>query len=265
MNFLKEHMVEIKEQWRIGLKTTYPEKYKDSLQEQLVEHALDKAVEIIEKYCETRDLQTFITKLVDLTKSAHQLMQLVELFETSTYDVLLKKKQKTPEEMLEILQGIREIKQRIYFSVVKQYEDNYESTIKIQKEALQELSTPVMPVFERVIVVPIVGTLDAERSKQMLENVLNAVVKNKSEIVLLDITGVPFVDSMVAYHLIQVVNAIHIVGGKSMLVGIKPEIAQILVKLGVDLSNIVTLGTLQEGLEKALVYTNKFISEVKEV
>ncbi|WP_276309712.1 STAS domain-containing protein [Kurthia gibsonii] len=95
-----------------------------------------------------------------------------------------------------------------------------------------------------------------------MENVLHAVVSNKSEVVLIDITGLLVLDTVVAHHLIEVVNAIHIVGGKSMLVGIRPEIAQTIVQLGVNLSDVTTLGTLQEGIEKALEETNRCIREV---
>lgn len=264
IRFFKIYLEQIEKRWEELLKERMPEMFKDALQERITLRSIEKSIEIVKDYCESANLTKLIEDLISLNRPPHELIKLMELFETSTYSVLVEVREKSDEEMIKILQNIRGAKRQIYIEIVKASEDRYKSIIKTQKIALQELSTPIMPVFEGVIVVPVIGTIDNERAKQMMEDVLNAVVENKSDTVLIDITGVNIIDSAVAYNIIQVVSAIHIVGGKGMIVGIKPSIAQTLVKLGVDLVNIVTLGTLQEGLDLALSYKNKRISEVSE-
>jgi len=264
IQFLGEYIDDIENRWRAQLQMEMPELFKDSLRAELTERTITKAIKTIQSYLDHEDLDLLVQEISEVEKPIRKFMPLLEAFETSTYDVLLEKRSKTPEELVTILQSIRKVKKRIYTKVVDLYEERYEKIISLQKLALKELSTPIMPIFDHVIVVPIIGTIDTERAKQIMENVLNAVVKNKSKIVLIDITGVPVVDTVVAHHLIQVVSAVHIVGGKSMLVGIRPEIAQTLVTLGIDLSSVSTLGTLQEGVQKALQLTNRTIGEVNE-
>lgn len=106
---------------------------------------------------------------------------------------------------------------------------------------------------------PLVGTIDTERAKKIMENLLNGVVKHRSQVVLIDITGVPVVDTMVAHHIIQASEAVRLVGAKCLLVGIRPEIAQTIVNLGIDLSQVTTKNTLQKGIQTALEMTNRKI------
>lgn len=143
--------------------------------------------------------------------------------------------------------------------IVNVYSLTWERTVSLQKIALQELSAPLIPVFDGISVMPLVGTIDTERAKQIMENLLNGVVKNQSEVVLIDITGVPVVDTMVAHHIIQAADAVRLVGAKCMLVGIRPEIAQTIVNLGINLNQITTKNTLKKGIESALEIMNKKI------
>jgi len=139
------------------------------------------------------------------------------------------------------------------------YATTWEKTVSLQKIALQELSAPLIPVFERITVMPLVGTIDTERAKQIMENLLKGAVKHRSEVVLIDITGVPVVDTMVAHHIIQAAEAVRLVGAKCMLCGIRPEIAQTIVSLGIDLTKFTTKNSLQKGIEAALELTNRKI------
>nr|6QCM_AD Chain AD, RsbR protein,RsbR protein [Listeria monocytogenes EGD-e] len=123
-----------------------------------------------------------------------------------------------------------------------------EKTVSIQKSALQELSAPLLPIFEKISVMPLIGTIDTERAKLIIENLLIGVVKNRSEVVLIDITGVPVVDTMVAHHIIQASEAVRLVGCQAMLVGIRPE-------------QIITTNTMKKGMERALALTNREIVE----
>ncbi|MDM5227732.1 RsbT co-antagonist protein RsbRA [Cytobacillus sp. NJ13] len=149
--------------------------------------------------------------------------------------------------------------------VVNMYSTTWERTVSLQKIALQELSAPLIPVFEGITVMPLVGTIDTERAKQIMENLLNGVVKHRSEVVLIDITGVPVVDTMVAHHIIQAADAVRLVGAKCMLVGIRPEIAQTIVNLGIDLNQFTTKNTLKKGVEAALELTSRKIVNVEGV
>ncbi|MGM0830932.1 MAG: RsbT co-antagonist protein RsbRA [Bacillota bacterium] len=143
--------------------------------------------------------------------------------------------------------------------VISAYTESWERTVSLQKIALQELSAPLIPVFEKISVMPLVGTIDTERARLIMENLLNGVVKHRAEVVLIDITGVPVVDTMVAHHIIQAAEAVRLVGAKCMLVGIRPEIAQTIVNLGIDLNQFSTNSTLRKGIEKALEMTNRKI------
>lgn len=145
------------------------------------------------------------------------------------------------------------------------YATTWEKTVSLQKIALQELSAPLIPVFDRITVMPLVGTIDTERAKQIMENLLKGAVKHRSEVVLIDITGVPVVDTMVAHHIIQAAEAVRLVGAKCMLCGIRPEIAQTIVSLGIDLTQFTTKNSLQKGIEAALELTNRKIVSMEGV
>lgn len=147
---------------------------------------------------------------------------------------------------------------------IEAYSKTWERTVSLQKIALQELSASLIPVFDKVSVMPLVGTIDTERARLIMENLLEGVVKHRAEVVLLDITGVPVVDTMVAHHIIQAADAVRLVGAKCMLVGIRPEIAQTIVTLGINLNDFTTTSTLQRGVEQALAWTNRKIVEVDE-
>lgn len=262
VEFLKKYLNETEDKWRINLKNNMPELFKDSIQKEITDRTINKMINILKNYFSSLNLSEAIAELISLEKPTNQVMQYVELFNTSAYEVLKERNLKTDAELIEILLRLSDVKQKIYNGLLLEYEAKYKEIINKQKLSLKELSTPIIPVFDGIMVVPIVGGIDYERSQLMMETLLNAVVKNKTNIILIDITGVSVVDADVAYHLSQFVSAIHIVGAKSMLVGIKPEVAQALSNLNIDLANIVTLGNLQEGIEKALKLTNRKISEV---
>ncbi len=120
------------------------------------------------------------------------------------------------------------------------------------REAIQELSTPIIPLYTGVLAVPLVGRVDSQRAQALTEAMLEAIAREQAEIVLLDITGVAVVDTNVANHLLQTARAAALLGSQVVLVGISAEVAQTLVQLGLDLGQLVTLSNLQSGLEYAL-------------
>jgi rsbT co-antagonist protein RsbR len=124
--------------------------------------------------------------------------------------------------------------------------------IETQSVLLEQLGAPVIQVWESVLLLPLIGVLDSRRAAQALESLLESITRLGAQVVILDITGVPVVDTSVASHLVRAVQAAQLLGCESILVGISPEIAQTLVGLGVDFSRITTRATLQNGLEYAL-------------
>jgi rsbT co-antagonist protein RsbR len=123
---------------------------------------------------------------------------------------------------------------------------------KAHEEAVRELSTPLIPIADKVVVMPLIGTIDSTRASQVLEALLDGVVARQASVAILDITGVRDVDSGVADSLVRAARAVGLVGAQVVLTGIKPSVAQTLVDLGVDLGSIVTSGTLQSGIRYAL-------------
>jgi rsbT co-antagonist protein RsbR len=125
---------------------------------------------------------------------------------------------------------------------------------------IREISTPVMPVHDEVMVLPLVGTIDSARSARIMETLLTGIQENAAEVVIIDITGVPIVDTAVANHLIQATRAATLLGAHCVLVGVSAEVAQTLVQLGVNLSTLVTRSNLQAGITYALARQGRAIT-----
>jgi rsbT co-antagonist protein RsbR len=126
-----------------------------------------------------------------------------------------------------------------------------QDTIAQQRATISELQTPVIQVWEGILALPIVGTVDTARAQDMTEALLERIVATGSEIVLLDITGVPIVDTAVARHLLETVTAARLLGADVLIVGLSSRTAMTLVQLGIDLSHVTTRATLAKGLEFA--------------
>jgi rsbT co-antagonist protein RsbR len=127
-----------------------------------------------------------------------------------------------------------------------------EQVISAQQAAIRELSTPLIPIASGVVAMPLIGTIDTNRARLVIETLLSGVSELRAHTTILDITGVPIVDTQVANALLQAAQAVKLLGARVILTGIRPEVAQTLVGLGVDLSGIVTRGTLQSGIADAL-------------
>ena len=127
-----------------------------------------------------------------------------------------------------------------------------EEQIKQQSREIMELSTPVMQVWQGVVVAPLIGSLDSQRTQQFMERLLNRIVETNSPVALVDIMGVPTIDTQTAQHLIETISAVRLLGAQVVLTGVRPAIAQTLVHLGIDLSGIITRASLSAGLQVAL-------------
>jgi rsbT co-antagonist protein RsbR len=135
-----------------------------------------------------------------------------------------------------------------------------EEVIYRQSQDMDEISTPVMQVWSGILALPIIGTLDSARTQMVMENLLERIVETESSIAILDISGVPAVDSLVAQHIIKTVSATRLMGAECIISGIRPEIAQTIVHLGIDLSSVVT----KASLSSALIYAFSLLKiEVK--
>ncbi len=137
-----------------------------------------------------------------------------------------------------------------------------EEVILRQTDEISEISTPVIRVWDSILALPIIGTLDSARTQIVMENLLQEIVETGSNIAILDISGVPAVDSLVAQHLIKTVSATRLMGAECIISGIRPEIAQTVVHLGIDLSNIITKASLADALKYAFTLQRLEVKKV---
>ena len=139
----------------------------------------------------------------------------------------------------------------LIFAVYRTYLDSKEQTIRSQESELRETATPITEIWEGVITLPIIGSLDSSRTVLIMESLLNRIAEEHAKVVVMDLTGVSAMDSQVSHHLIQMVRAIKLMGAESILTGIRPEIARALTQLEIDLGDMNTRGNLADGLKDA--------------
>ena len=132
------------------------------------------------------------------------------------------------------------------------FQKTREDVISRQQHELLELSTPVVQLWDGILALPLIGTLDSARTQVVMQNLLDAIVKSRSDFAIIDITGVPVVDTLVAQHLLKTVAAARLMGAECMISGIRPQIAQTIIHLGVDLSDVITKATLADAFALTL-------------
>ncbi len=143
------------------------------------------------------------------------------------------------------------------------YTKTREQVISRQQEEMLELSTPVVRLWDGVLVLPIIGTLDSARTQVVMESLLKTVVETNSRIAIIDITGVPTVDTLVAQHLLKTITAARLMGAECIISGIRPQIAQTIVHLGIDLTDIITKAKISDAFAVALQRTGRMIVRVQ--
>jgi rsbT co-antagonist protein RsbR len=143
---------------------------------------------------------------------------------------------------------------------VKAYQRAREDVINRQQQEMLELSTPVVKLWDGILALPMIGTLDSARTQIVMESLLHKIVETGSEIAIIDITGVPTVDTLVAQHLLKTVTAIRLMGADCIISGVRPQIAQTIVHLGVDLQGVTTKANLADALALALKRTGNTLS-----
>src|SRR6202042_2763946 len=132
------------------------------------------------------------------------------------------------------------------------FQKTREEVILRQQKELLELSTPVVRLWGNILALPLIGTLDSARTQVVMQNLLEAIVQTRSDYAIIDITGVPVVDTLVAQHLLKTVAAARLMGADCLISGIRPQIAQTIIHLGVDLSEVTTKATLADAFDVAL-------------
>jgi rsbT co-antagonist protein RsbR len=147
---------------------------------------------------------------------------------------------------------VTELLDRLALVTIDSYVRSREELIARQQEDMLELSTPVIKLWDGVLALPMIGTLDSSRTQVVMESLLERIVETGADVAILDITGVPTVDTLTAQHLIKTVTAARLMGAECIISGIRPQIAQTIVHLGVDLGDIVTKATLADAFRLAL-------------
>jgi len=218
--------------------TAVYDNYVDALEtgsfETLQAYARDLSERIIPRGVETHEVLGIVLLLRDVLARS--------LFDAYQHDV---------EVLNRILDAYEPAANRIAVTVSVSFVNERERVIREQQEALRDLSTPVLQIRERLLILPIIGMLDSARARQLTEQLLASIQTNRAKVVVIDITGVADIDVTVANHLVQTVEASRLMGASAIITGLSSRIAQTLVDLGVDLGMMRTVGDLQGGLEEA--------------
>ena len=163
--------------------------------------------------------------------------------------------------LAEILWDLTTLLDKLGLYTTEIYQESREGIIHRQQQELMELSTPVVQLWEEVLALPLIGTLDSARTQVVMENLLQRVVETGARIAIIDITGVPTVDTLVAQHLMKTVAATRLMGADCIISGIRPQIAQTIVHLGVNLNDIITKATLADAFQVALQRVGATVSK----
>ena len=185
-------------------------------------------------------------------------------FKKPLFELLRKDFGKNPAVLAEETWNISELLDKLGLHTVKSFQKAREAVINRQQEELLELSTPVVKLWDGILALPMIGTLDSARTQVVMESLLQRIVETGSETAIIDITGVPTVDTLTAQHLLKTVTAIRMMGADCIISGIRPQIAQTIVHLGIDLQGVTTKATLADALALALKRSGFVVSRSKE-
>ncbi|MFD9628910.1 RsbT co-antagonist protein RsbRA [Peribacillus muralis] len=268
-DFIKQNQDYILNEWMNIMKESTDERLIKVVSDRMFTQTSSEFIEMIIANVDSKNKE-FTLKLSDFAEKVVQLgwpltfvNEGLHKFTLIVINGMVEKGLVTPDNQVNLVNHLDKWATPINNEIVNIYTQTWERTVSMQRMALQELSAPLIPVLEGITVMPLIGTIDTERAKQIMENLLTGVVKHRSEVVLIDITGVPVVDTMVAHHIIQAAEAVRLVGAKCILCGIRPEIAQTIVNLGINLNEVITKNTLKKGIEVALELTCRKIVEVE--
>jgi rsbT co-antagonist protein RsbR len=252
---LREHRTELREEWARRITSAYllsamtsQEIFTEatSVYDNYVEVLETGSVEALQHYA--RDLSE---RIIPRGVETHEVVGIVLLLRDVLARSLFQKYHDDFALLDRVLDAYEPAANRIANTVAVSFVRERERVIRQQEEAIRELSTPVLQVRERLLILPIIGVLDSQRAHQLTDQLLHGIRTHRAKVVVIDITGVPDVDESVANHLVKTVDASRLMGASVIITGLSSEIAQTLVTIGVDLSKMNTIGDLQGGLEEA--------------
>ena len=253
--YLRDNRTELREEWARRISEA------ELLGVMSDEEIFSEATEVYDNYVdalETGSIETLQTYARELSEriiprgvETHEVLGIVLLLRDVLARSLFAKYQDDLELLNRILDEYEPAANRIAVTVGVSFVEERERVIHDQQEAMRELSTPVLQLRDRLLILPIIGVLDSARARQLTEQLLGAIRDNRATVVVIDITGVATIDRTVANHLVQTVEASRLMGASTILTGLSSEIAQTLVDLDVDLGMMRTVGDLQGGLEEA--------------
>ena len=200
-------------------------------------------LEMLERFSRSRGLQGF---------TPSETATFVFSLKQPLFNALRKSGNSEPAEQIENVWAANLLIDKLGLYTTEMYQQSREEVIRRQQEEMLELSTPVVQIWEGILALPLIGTLDSARTSVMMETLLQKIVETRSELAIIDITGVPTVDTLVAQHLLKTVGAARLMGADCLISGIRPQIAQTMVHLQIDLSEVTTKATLAEALRFAL-------------
>jgi rsbT co-antagonist protein RsbR len=252
---LHENRTQLREEWaqritdaRLLTAMTPEEVFSEatSVYDNYVEVLETGSVEALQAYA--RDLSE---RIIPRGVETEEVLGIVLLLRDVLARSLFKKYQGDFELLNRVFDAYEPAANRIANTVGVSFVQERERVIRQQQEAIRELSTPVLQVRERLVILPIIGVLDSQRARQLTEQLLRGIRTHRAKVVVIDITGVPEIDSTVANHLVQTVEASRLMGASVVITGLSPDIALTLVTIGVDLSKMNAVGDLQGGIEHA--------------
>ncbi len=244
---LRQNRTQLREEWVVRISETR------LLTAMTKEEIFAEATSVYDSYVEAleTDARNLSERIIPRGVETHEVVGIVLLLRDVLARSLFAKYQTDFKKLNRILDAYEPAANRIANTVAVGFVQERERVIRQQQEAIRELSTPVLQVRERLLILPIIGVIDPQRARQLTEQLLRGIRTNRAKVVVIDITGVAAMDVTVANHLVQTVEASRLLGATVIVTGLSPEIAQTLVTIGVDLGKMNTVGDLQGGIEQA--------------
>jgi rsbT co-antagonist protein RsbR len=252
---LRENRTQLREEWARRITEA------KLLTAMTKEEVFAEATSVYDNYVEALETGTFEAlqayarnlseRIIPRGVETHEVVGIVLLLRDVLARSLFAKYQADFTKLDRILDAYEPAANRIANTVAVGFVQERERVIRQQQEAIRELSTPVLQVRERLLILPIIGVIDPQRARQLTEQLLRGIRSNRAKVVVIDITGVAAMDATVANHLVQTVEASRLLGATVIVTGLSPEIAQTIVNIGVDLGKMNTVGDLQGGIEQA--------------
>ncbi len=252
---LRQNRTQLREEWVARIAETR------LLTAMTKEEIFAEATSVYDSYVEALETETFEAlqnyarnlseRIIPRGVETHEVVGIVLLLRDVLARSLFAKYQADFRKLNRILDSYEPAANRIANTVAVGFVQERERVIRQQQEAIRELSTPVLQVRERLLILPIIGVIDPQRARQLTEQLLHGIRSTRAKVVVIDITGVAAMDATVANHIVQTVEASRLLGATVIVTGLSPEIAQTLVTIGVDLGKMNTVGDLQGGIEQA--------------